>query len=344
MHAAFFSEFGDPPVLAYGEIQSPVPGPGEALVRVRACGINHLDLDIRAGQSRYPIARPHVLGREVAGEVVGAGPDLSLATLPRRVLVRSYFTCGQCAFCRSGQDNHCVEARLPGLHCWGGYAEQMVVPAAALMPLPDSLTFIDAAASQIGFGTAWRSLAALGQVQAGQTVLILGAGGGVGTAAVQVASLWGATVLAATRRSENRAILEALGARVLVAASSGELARQVAECTNGRGVELVLDPVGGDYTVAALTLIAPGGRLVICGAHTGEVVAVDLVQLFRNQTHVIGSRRAVRADLDRVLPLLASGKLRPVLDMTAPLAEAADMHRRIAAGQHTGKIVLIPDD
>lgn len=344
MHAVTLSHFGDPAVLRYAEIENPVPGPGEVLVRVRACGINHLDLDIRAGQSRYAIAWPHVLGREMAGEVVAVGPDLSREKVPQRVLVRSYFTCGKCAFCRSGQDNHCPEARLPGLHCWGGYAELMVAPAGELIPLPDSLTFIDAAASQIAFGTAWRSLAALGQVQAGQRVLILGAGGGVGTAAVQVATLWGAAVLAATRRAENRAILESLGARVLVAGSVAELVRQAGAYTNGSGVDLILDPVGGDYTVAALTLLAPGGRLVVCGAHTGEVVPVDLVKLFRNQTHVIGSRRAVRADLDRVLPLIASGRLRPVLDMTAPLREAADMHRRIAAGEHTGKIVLIPED
>jgi len=219
----------------------------------------------------------------------------------------------------------------------------MRAPARELIPLPDGLSLVDAAASQVAFGTAWRALVVLAQMRAGQTVLILGGGGGVGSAAVQVAALRGARVLAVTRRPENGHLLRWLGAETVVSRAASEMIEQVREKTAGLGVDIVIDPVGGDYTVAALSLLAPDGRVIVCGAHTGEVVSIDLVKLFRNQSYIIGSRRAVRADLDHVLPLVVSGALRPVIDQIAPLSAASDIHRRMEAAGHTGKMVLVPE-
>lgn len=342
MRAVRFHEFGPPEVLRYEEVPDPVPGPGEVLVRVRACGLNHLDIDCRAGVSRLPLALPHILGREIAGEVAALGPVVDGVVVGDRVLAHVAPPCGRCAFCLGGQDNLCAATRLPGIHRPGGYAEYAAVSAAGLERIPDPLSFEAAAAVPIAFGTAWHMLITRGRLRAGETVLIQAAGSTIGSAGIQVARLAGARVLATAGSDAKLAKAKALGAAEAVNYRTEDLAARVRELTGGRGVDLVFEHIGGAVFSAGLACLARGGRMATCGAHAGEVVPFDLIEFFRKEVTLIGSYRATSEELRLVLRLVAEGRLAPVIHASYPLREAAPAHRLMEDRGHFGKILLAP--
>jgi NADPH:quinone reductase-like Zn-dependent oxidoreductase len=250
--------------------------------------------------------------------------------------------CGRCEFCLGGRDNLCVREGYFGLDLPGGYAEYVKVPIANLNPLPAHVGFEDAAASQIAFGTAWHVLINRGGLQPGQSVLIQAAGSGIGSAAIQVARLAGATIFATASSDRKLELARALGAHHLVNYSAGNFADRVLELTGGRGVDIVMEHVGGEVFTRSLQCLKRAGVIVTVGAHAGEVVPFDIIPFFRGELRLVGSKNAPVTELRTVMGLVAEGKLRPVIHRTFPLAEAAAAHRAVESRGVFGKVLLLP--
>lgn len=342
MNAVQFHQFGGPEVLRLEEAPDPIPAAGEILLRVRACGLNHLDVDCRAGVSRLPLILPHTLGREIAGEVLVLGPGVDSVQIGDRVLAHIAPACGRCAACIAGRDNLCQKPNLPGIHRPGGYAELAVVSAWGIEAIPPHLSFQEAAALPIAFGTAWRMLITRGGLRAGETVLIQAAGSTIGSAAIQVACLAGARVLATAGSDAKLAKAKALGAHETINYREEDLVAAVQKHTDGRGVDLVFEHIGGEVFTKSLACLGAGGRLAVCGAHAGEVVPFDIIEFFRREIDLLGSFRATSTELRQVFGLVVEGRLRPVIHATFPLAEAAEAHRVMERREHFGKLVLVP--
>ncbi len=340
MRAIQFHEFGDRNVLRCETVPDPEVGPRTVLVRVRACAMNHLDIDVRQGLSRLPIQLPHILGREIAGEIAALGAAVDGYRVGDRVMVASRQNCGQCLYCRTGRDNLCAQTLRPGLESPGGYAEYVVAPVTALIPIPPNVSFAQAAATQIAFGTAWHMLIARGELRPGETVLINAVGSGIGSAAVQVARMAGANIIACAGSDEKLERARTYGAVGLVNYRREDLATRVLELTGGRGVDLVFEHVGGEVFENSLKCLNPNGRMLVCGGHAREVVALDIIPFFRSEVKIVGSKAYTQQEVFDVMDLVAKGKLEPVIYQTLPLEEAALAHQIMEESRHFGKIIL----
>ncbi len=343
MQAVRFHEFGSWDALRLDRIPVPVPGPGEVLVRVRACGVNRADLLSRAGQIKGKGGLPHTPGGEVAGEVAVLGDAVTDWKVGDRILVNPVLYCGSCPMCSSGEDNLCAGARVFGFDTEGGYAEYAVAPAGRLLRLAPAASFVTAAAIAAAGATAWHMLVRRAEVRPGDDVLVVAAGSGVGVYAVQIARRHGARVLVTAGSAGKREKAKALGADVVIDHSQPGWWRQVRAATGGRGVSLVFEHVGAATWDDSVRSLAPMGRLVTCGAHTGSRVSLDLWPLFAKQISLIGSFAASRADLERVLDLAAQGDLQAVVHETLPLARAGEAHRVLEQREAFGTLVLVPD-
>lgn len=338
MKAVRFHEHGGPEVLRYEDAPEPVPGPGEALVRVRACALNHLDLWQRRGIARVRIPFPHISGADVAGEVVSA-PEGGLAP-GRRVLLQPGLSCGRCGACLDGRDNECPGYDVLGYQSAGGYAEYVAVPVQNLVAVPETVGFAEAAAFPLTFLTAWHMLVTRAQVRPGEDVLVLGAGSGVGQAAIQIAWLHGARVFATAGTDAKLARARELGAYEAINHHSQDVPGEIRRLTGGRGVDVVVEHVGQATWERSVRCLARGGRLVTCGATTGHEGRLDLRFLFSRQLSLLGSYMGTKAELLRATRFFFAGELRPVVDRTYALDEAGEAHRRLEAGDQFGKIVL----
>jgi NADPH:quinone reductase-like Zn-dependent oxidoreductase len=317
-----------------------VPGPAEALVRVRACALNHLDLWQRRGMERVQIPFPHISGAEVAGEVV-TSPDPDFPP-GRRVLVQPGLSCGRCAACLDGRDNECPTYDVLGYRSDGGYAELVKVPLQNLVALPDTIGFIEAAAFPLTFLTAWHMLNARAKLRAGEDVLVIAAGSGVGQAAIQIARRQGARVFATAGSDDKLVKARQLGAHEVLNHSTQDVPKAIREITHGRGVDVVVEHVGTATWEKSLKSLARGGRLVTCGATTGHDARIDLRVLFTRQLSLLGSYMGTKAELLRAAQWFFAGDLTPVVDQVYPLADAAEAHRRLEAREQFGKLVLQP--
>ncbi len=319
-------------MLRQEQVPTPVPAPGEVLVRVRACALNHLDLFIRAGIPGVRIGLPRILGCDIAGERVDTG---------EHVLTAPGVGCGHCHFCLDGRDNECRSYQVLGYQRDGGYAEVVAVPERILLPLPATLDFVQGASMLLVFLTAWNMLVRRAGIQPGQKVLVWGASSGVGIAAVQIAKLFSCPVIATAGGERKLALARQLGADAVV--DPYDVATPVSKAVKrwaAEGVDIVVEHVGQASWEQSLRSLAPGGTLVTCGATTGYDAKIDLRFLFSRQLRLLGSYMGRRADLDRIFDLVATGKLRPVVDRVFPLAQAADAHRHLADNQQFGKVVL----
>jgi len=342
MKVSWFHRFGGPEVLVCEETRMPTPEAGEAVVRVRAVGINHVDLDVRAGTSRIPVSFPHILGREFAGEVAAIEDRASPLKEGDRVWISCRLPCGTCEFCLSGRDNICEQEGYFGLDLPGGYAEFVKVPVSSLQRLPSHVSFQDAAASQIAFGTAWHVLINRGRLRAGNTVLIQAAGSGIGSAAVQVAGLAGATIFATASSEQKLERAKALGAHHLINYTEENFAQRVLELTGGKGVDVIMEHIGGNVFTRSLECLKTDGVVVTAGAHAGEVVPFDIIPFFRRELRLVGSKNATLTELRKVMGFVAQGRLKPVIHRTFPLAEAAQAHRVVDSRDIFGKVLLLP--
>ncbi len=340
MKAVGFHQHGDIEQLEILDLPVPEPGPGEALIEVKAVALNHLDLWVLGGLPGLHLEMPHIGGSDIAGLIAGLGEGVSGLTIGQRVVVDPGLSCGECEWCRRGQDSMCQDFGIIGEHTRGGMAEYAVVPARNVLPIPDHISFTDAAAVPLVFGTAWRALITQGQLRAGEDIVILGASGGVATAAIQIAKLAGARVYAVTSTPEKVEKARALGADWVINRQEESWSKAIYEATNKRGVDLVLENVGAATWFDSLRTATKGGRIVTYGATTGPRPETHLGLIFWKQLKIIGSTMAARQEFIDVMNLVWQGRLKPVVDRVYPMAEAPAAYRRLAAGEQFGKIVI----
>lgn len=339
MKAVFFDQHGGPEVLQYGDMPIPEPGPGQALVRVLACGVNRLDVYSRTGRTK--VGLPHISGSEAAGEVVSYGGGASGALPPgTRVAIAPYLFCGVCEYCRSGDETVCLRGDILGLASQGAFAEYVVVPVSSLVPLPQGVDANSAAGVGLAMITAWHMLIGRARLRPGETVLVQAAGSGVGSAAIQIAKLAGAHVIATASTSEKLEHARRLGADDLINYSELDFAQEVRKLTSKRGVSVVVEHVGASTWEQSVASLAREGRLVICGATTGNEGLTNLWSLFAKELRLIGSYGGTRGDLATVLDLVGQGKLKPVIHRILPLESVAEAQRMLEAREVFGKIVI----
>ena len=342
MKAVVFDRTGGPEVLEYREVPDPVCGPDDVIVNVRACGINHLDLWVRRGLKGISPQIPHILGNDIVGTIASVGADVRDWREGDAVLVLPTLSCGACDACANGDDNLCRQYDVLGRARNGGYAEQVAVPAVNLLPYPANLDWAQAAAIPLVFLTAWHMLVGRAKLRAGEDVLVIGAGSGVGSAAIQIARLIGARVIATAGSAAKLERARALGAHETIDHAREDIASRARELTGKKGVDVVFEHVGGAVFERGVAALAKNGRLVTCGATIGAQVTLDVNLLFGRHLTLMGSWMGRRDELSAVLEHVRSGALVPVVDQVLPLAEARRAHERIEAREHFGKVVLVP--
>lgn len=342
MLAALFRSHGGLDTLKVEEVPTPEPRPGEVLIRVRACGVNRVDILSRLGETPGAIALPHVSGTETSGEIAMLGEGVNGWRVGDRVLVNPTISCGHCAFCRSGEDNMCLTGRIYGVQTWGGYAEYATAPAGHLLAVPDELAFDTAAAIAVTGSTAWHMLVRRANLRPGETVLIVAAGSGIGVIGLQIAKLCGAIVIASAGSATKLERARQLGADFTVNHSDPDWPKQVRRLTGGRGVDIVFEHVGAATWEGSLSALTRGGRLVTCGGHSGFNVQINLWHLFVKQQTLIGSFAGSRKDLEDVLDMARRGLIKPVIHGKLPLSQAADAQRQLDGRDVFGKLLLVP--
>jgi len=341
--AARYSGHGGPEVIRYGEVGVPEVGPADVLVRVAACALNRLDVLQRSGVFTLPGFRlPHIAGMDVAGVVVELGRQASGVAIGDRVLINPSLTGvrGDSRF--TGVDDRYGELGVIGATVDGGYAEYCAAPASHVHVIPAAFSLDEAACIPTAYLTAWHALIEVGKLVQGETVLIHAAGGGVSSAAIQLARKMGATVLATARSERKLAHAARLGAQHLFNHETGSIAEWARKVTGGRGVDMVFDHVGPALWAASLAALRPRGRLVNCGATSGPLVTLELGQLHLLGLQILGSDAYYYEEFERVLSLYWQGGFHTIIDSEFPLAEADQAQRRMEAGELAGKILLKP--
>lgn len=344
MKAAFFERHGGPEVVEVGDLPDPAPGPGEVLLRVRAAGLNHLDLWVRRGLPGLRLEMPHIGGSDMAGEIIAPGDEVTGWAVGDRVAVNPGAWCAgdECESCSRGEHPLCPRYRVLGEHLPGGFAEYVAVPARSLLRLPEGFPFESAAVAPLVYQTAWRGLMSRGGLAAGETVLVTGASGGVSTAAIQIAKHHGARVFAVTSGAANVRRVAALGADLVIDRLEEDFSRRVWQETGKRGVDVVLDSVGEATWEGCVRALSRGGRMVVYGATTGPAGTLNIPRLFWLQTSILGTTMANHAEFEAVMTLVLDGTLTPVIDDVWPLDRAREAHERLEAGGVFGKLVLTP--
>jgi NADPH:quinone reductase-like Zn-dependent oxidoreductase len=341
MRAAVFHTPGDPDVIHVEERPRPEPGPGEALVEVRAAAMNHLDLWLRRGMP-IETTMPHIGGSDVAGVVVELGAGVEGLAVGAEVVGNPALWCGACPWCARGEHPLCDRFRILGEHTDGGFAEYVVFPADHLYPLPTGYSFEEAACLPISHQTAWRALVTRAAVREGEKVLVVGASGGTALAAIQVALHLGARVYAVTSGEEKVAAIRALGAHHVFDRRVGDWSAELHALTGKRGVEVVVENVGPATWKRSVRALARDGRLVTYGATTGPTAELDLRLLFWKQLRLIGTTMASRAEFEAMLGAAGAGAFRPVISTILPLEETRAAHRLLEAGEQLGKVIITP--
>ena len=311
----------------------------DVLVRVRAVALNHLDLWVRSGLPGRSVVFPHIPGSDISGEVAKVGAAVKDVRAGDRVLLAPGVSCGQCEQCIAGRDNFCVDYVLFGRQIHGGYAEFVRSPSVNVIPIPRNLSFEEAAAVPLVFLTAWHMLLGRAQLRPAEDVLVIAAGSGVGSAAIQIAKATGARVIATAGSEPKLAKAKELGADDVLL-HGGEFAREVKRLTGGRGVDVVFEHVGAATWEQSIFSLKTGGRLVTCGATTGFESKININYVFGRQLSILGSFMGQKSELFAALELFKRGLLKPVIDTAMPLDRAADAHRRLENRQQFGKIVL----
>jgi NADPH:quinone reductase-like Zn-dependent oxidoreductase len=340
LKAVRIHQFGGPEVLTHEDIPDPQPRKNEVLVRVKACALNHLDVWVRKGLPGVTL--PHILGSDVAGEIVEVGQYISGFTPGRRVLLSPMHYCGHCAKCVGGLQNQCRQFTVLGNAVDGGNCELIAVPAANVIPIPDSLDFIQAASVPLVFVTAWHMLVGRAGIRPGQTVLVLGASSGVGIAAIQIAKLFHCRVIATAGDQAKLQKGRDLGADFGIDHYQQKISDEVRKITNKEGVDIVIEHVGAATWDESVRSLKSGGTLVTCGATTGPAVGLNLQHLFARQLTLLGSYMGTMSELHEVLGHVFAGRLKPVVDRVFPLSEIRAAHEYLEKSQMFGKIVVTP--
>lgn len=340
MKAVRFHRHGGPEVLRYEEAPDPKPSSDEALVRVKACALNHLDIWARNGLPKVTIQMPHISGSDIAGIVEWVPPEEKEFRRGDEVVVNPGTGCGRCEMCLSGRDDQCSDYRIIGYGTDGGYAELVRVRRTNLIRKPAGMTFEEAASFPLVFETAHHMLVTKARVGPGDTVLVLAASSGVGIAAVQIAKLLGAKVIATAGDTEKAEGAKRLGADHTVDHYKQDVLEEVKRLTGNRGVDVVVEHVGKATWGGSVKALAKGGRLVTCGATSGADAVTDLRYIYSRELTIYGSYMAGAGELLRVVKLFEQGRLKAVVDSVFPLESAGEAQTKMERSMHFGKIVL----
>jgi NADPH:quinone reductase-like Zn-dependent oxidoreductase len=340
MKAIRFHELGGPEVLKYEDVPDPVLRKDHVLVRVKACALNHLDLFVRQGIPG--IRLPHINGSDVAGVVEDVGEYITDIKKGQRVLLAPMSFCNHCQACTAGQQNFCRQFTVLGAGVDGGNCELIAVPEVGVIPIPEWMDFNAAASVPLVFLTAWHMLVARSQIRPGQTILVLGAGSGVGSAAIQIAKLFNAQVIATAGDERKLEKARELGADFTIDHYRQTISDEVRTITSKRGVDIVFEHVGQATWKESMKSLRPGGTIVTCGATSGPEASFDIRALFTRQVSFLGSFMGNMADLHEVLGHVFARRLEAVVDRSFPLSDAAEAHRYLESSQMFGKLVLNP--
>jgi len=342
MKTVLFRQHGGPEVLEYTDFPTPEPKPGEALIRLRASALNRMDVMVRNGWTGIKLELPHIDGADGAGEIVeiNSAPQSSTLQVGDHVVINANLGCGECEFCTSDRDNMCRTWHLLGETVRGTYAEYVCLPIRQLYKLPDDFDYHQAAASALVYQTAWHSLLKRGNLQRGETILIVGAGGGVNTASIQISKLMGAQVIVVGSDAKKLKQAHAIGADILIDRSQeSDWSKAVFLATNKRGVDVVVDNVGTTFMLS-LRALRKGGRLLTVGNSGAPKFEIDNRFMFAKHLSIIGSTMSTLADFSEVMDLIVGGKLKPIIDTTFSLKDAAQAQERLWNNQNFGKITL----
>ncbi len=343
MKAVRFHAHGGLEVLKYEDAPEPTVQPDEVLIRVKTCALNHLDLWLRTGVRGWKLPMPHIAGSDVSGEVAKVASQVTRVKPGDRVLLAPGIGCGQCEECWRGRDSACRSFTLFGVMVDGGYAELIKAPERNVIPIPGDLSFDEAAAVPLVFLTAWHMLMTRARLEPGEDVLVMGAGSGVGSAAIQIAKLAGARRIIAVAGSEAKlAKAMALGADSVIHHGKQSIAEEVARLTDQRGVDVIVEHVGAAVWEACFQSLATYGRLVTCGVTSGGEVSLNLESLFGRQRALLGAYMGGKGELMQALKLIGERKLQAVMDSTFPLQDARAAQAKMESRDFFGKILLHP--
>ncbi|MEW5988630.1 MAG: alcohol dehydrogenase catalytic domain-containing protein [Chloroflexota bacterium] len=343
MKAIVFRQHGSLEQVEYAEVERPTPGPDQVLLHIRAAALNRLDLWVLEGWPGLKLRFPHVMGCDGAGVIAEVGANVTGWAVGERVVVNPTYSCGHCGYCQSGRDHICDHFAIFGEHLPGFYAEYQAVPARNLLRLPDHAPLATAAAASLVYVTAWHSLITRGRLQAGEDVLVVGAGGGVNTAAIQIARLAGARTIYVVGSSDDKlAQARVQGADVTINRMTTDWGKAVFQATGRQGVDVVVDNVGAATYHTSLRALKRGGRLLTVGNTSGPKFEFDNRLMFGKHLTLIGSTMGPRQEYEMVMGLVFSGRLSPLIDTVYPLADGLTALRRLAAGEVMGKLVLQP--
>lgn len=343
MKATIFEQYGGPEVLRYTDVPVPQLARGEALVKVHAVALNGYDLMARAGRYKPNKGKfPHILGGDFGGELAALGPETA-SDLPIGARVTSWWIlpCGRCEQCMAGNHNRCArDYRYLGAHVPGAYAQYVKLPADHLIPLPDSVSYEQAAAFPNAFGTAWHMLIDRANLRPGDTVLVNSASSGVSMAAIQICKLTGAYVYATSSTAWKLEKAKELGADETINYNDVDFVAEILQRTAKRGVDVVVEHVGGDFLDKSIRCLTRGGRLVTVGGTKSYECTIAVNYIFHKELQIIGSNSATKHDLEVMMPLLGSGKLRTIIDRVFPLKDAVEAHRYLESAKQFGKVLL----
>lgn len=327
--------------ISIGEVPTPTPGPGEVLLQVKAAAFNRLDLWVMQGWRGLKLSFPHILGCDGSGVVSEVGPEVSGFTVGDRVAVNPTRSCGDCDYCLSARDNLCDSFAIFGEHIPGFYAEYQVVPAQNLLPLPDAVSHEVAAAASLVYVTAWYSLIEAGGLQPGEHVLVVGAGGGVNTASIDIARHAGAGKIYVVGSDERKlALARRLGADVTINRLEENWGKALYRLSDGAGVDVVVDNVGAATFQYSVRALKKGGRLLTVGNTDGPLVEIDNRYIFGRHLSIIGTTMGPAGAYRDVMRLVFDGQLKPAIDTVYPLEEGKVALRRLANNDTVGKLVL----
>jgi NADPH:quinone reductase-like Zn-dependent oxidoreductase len=346
MKAVLFHKHGGPEVLEYTDFPTPEPKAGEVCIRLRAAALNRMDVFVRNGWAGLKLDLPHINGADGAGEIAAFGSGVAGQTeigeleIGDRVVINPNLGCGACDFCQKGEDNKCRSWHLLGETVRGTYAQYVCVPARQVYKLASGFDFHKAAGAALVYQTAWHSMVTRGEVKAGETVAIVGAGGGVNSASIQIAKYLGARVIVIGSNSKKLEQAQALGADILIDRSQQEdWSKAVFRATEKRGADVIVDNVGTTFPLS-LRALGKGGRLLTVGNSGAPKFEIDNRYIFAKHLSIIGSTMSTLAEFSEVLGLIVAGKLTPVMDTAFPLHEAAHAQARLERGENFGKITL----
>ncbi|MEJ2597804.1 MAG: zinc-binding dehydrogenase [Anaerolineales bacterium] len=336
----YFHQHGGLDVLEYGQLPTPTPGPGKVLVHLNFAALNRLDLWVREGWPGLKLEYPHIMGADGAGEVAAVGTGVEDWQVGEHVVINSNLSCGRCEYCLAGMDNRCRSWKLLGEHVRGTYAEFVAVPAGNLLRLPEGFDEKVAAAGALVYHTAWHSLITRGQLHPGESVLVVGASGGVNTASIQIAKLTGAHVIVVGSSSQKLEFARSMGADELIDRSKEEnWSRAVYELTDRRGVDVVVDNVGSTYPLS-FRAAGRGGRILTVGNTGGSKFEIDNRYIFGKHLSILGSTMGTHADFATVMGLIIEGRLTPPVSDVFPMSRAKAAQECLENGHQMGKIVL----